>query len=164
MATLTDVLSVMRNVLVFLLRRSPTFSVPSSLAQFLRTLFSALTPVLSTMTMLLLQKTPGVPIPSSTFITPRFPACQQTTPATSSSSLVMLAVSCHPFPSSTPPKLCSTSFLVTLPRWLELRMVSRNHKQPFRLALPSLSWLYTQCVMLRCWPTRLSTTKLMPGC
>ncbi len=164
MDTLTDVLSAMRNVLVFPLRRSPIFSAPSSSAQFLRTLFSALRPVLSTMTMRLLQRTPGVPTPSNTFRTPRFRACQQTTPAISSSSLVMPVVSCHPSPSSTPPRLCSTSFPGTLPRWLELRMVSRNHKQPSRLASPSLSWLYTQCVMLRCWPTRLSTTRLMPGC
>ena len=144
MDTLNDVLSVMRNVLVFPLRRSPTFSAPSSLAPFLRTLFSALTPVLSTMTMRLLQKTPGVPIPSSTFRTPRFPVCQQTTPATSSSSLVMPAVSCHPFPNSTPPKLCSTSFLVTPQRWLVPKMVSQSHKLLSHLASLNLSWLCTQ--------------------
>lgn len=55
----TDLFSATQNVLVFLLRKNPTFSVPSSLVLFSRTLFSALRPVSLTTTTRLLRKIPG---------------------------------------------------------------------------------------------------------
>ena len=152
------------SALVFPQRRSQIFSAPSSSVPSLRMLSSAQRPVLSTTTIQPLPRTLVALTPSSTSTMPRSPAYQQTTPATSSSLPAMLVVSYPPSRSSTRPRPCFISFLDTLQRWLELKMVSRNHKLPSPLASPSRSWLCTRCVMRRCWRKRLSNTRLMLGC
>ena len=145
-------------------RRNQIFSVLSNLDQFLRTLSSTQRLVLSTMTTQLLLRTHVVPTPSNTLRMLRSLACQPTTPATSFFLLAMLVVSYHQSQSSTPPKLCSISSPVTRQRWLVPKTVSPSHKLPSPLASLNLSWLCILCDTLRCWLTRLSTTRLMLGC
>jgi hypothetical protein len=152
------------SALVFPQRRSQIFSAPSSSVQSLRMLSSTQRHVLLTTMIQPLPRTLVALTPSSTLTMPRSPAYQQTTPATSSFSRAMLVESSHLSQNLTPPRPCSTSFPVTLQRWLVQKMVSRSHKQLSRLASPNPSWLFTPCDMPRCWLRRLSTTKPMPGC
>ena len=120
--------------------------------------------VLSTTTIRLSLRTLVAPTLSNISKTPRFLACQPTTQAISFSSPVMLVVFSHPFQSSTRPKLCSTSFLVILQRWLVPKMELPSLKPPSHPASLSRSWPYTQCDMLRCWLIKLSNTRPMLGC
>jgi hypothetical protein len=145
-------------------RRNQIFMVPSDSAQFSRTLFSTQSPVSSTTMMRLLRRTLDALTPSSSLRTPRFLASQTNTPATSSSSPATPVVSSHPSQNLTPHKPCSTSSLVTPPRWPVPKMVSPSHKLPSPLASPNPSWLCTRCDTLRCWLRRLSNTRLTPGC
>ncbi len=156
--------SATQSASVYPLKRNLIFSVPSSSAQFSRTLFSAQKLVSLIMTMQRLRRTLDAPTQSNTSRTLRFLVYRQATPAISFSSLVTPEVSCHPFLNLTRLKPCSTSSPVTPQRWLVQKMVSRSHKQPSRLALPNHSWLCTPCATLRCWLIRLSNIRPMHGC
>jgi len=102
------------------------------------------------MRMLLLLRTRDAPTLSSTSKMPRFLVCQQTIQATSFSSPATLAAFSHQSLNSTRHKLCFISSPAILQRWLVPRMVLPSLKRPSLLASLSLSWLCTQCAMLRC--------------
>jgi hypothetical protein len=136
--------SAMPSASVYQQRRNQIFSAPSNSVQFLKT--SSLIPRL-VLLITMIQLSPRILdalTQSSIFPMLRFPACPQTTPATSFFLPAMPVVFSHLFPSSTPPKPCSTSFLVIHQRWLELKMVLRSHRPHSHRVSHNPSWLCTQ--------------------
>lgn len=127
---------------VFPERKSQISTTPSDSAPSLRTLFSTQLPDMLIMMTPPSQKTPDVLILSNTSPTLRSLVCLRITQATLFFSPVMLVVSYHLFQSSIRHKLCSTSFLVTLQRWLVQKMVSPSPKLPSHLASLNHSWHY----------------------
>ena len=105
-----------------------------------------------------------VPIPSSTLRTPRSRAYPRATHPTLFYLLATHEAFSHQYPSLQASRRCSTLYLGTPQKWLELKTASRNRKRPFHHASLNLSLHCIQCATQKCLLIRSLTTTQMLGC